>query len=117
MPRLYAPQEPLIKNMETQLWEPNRRIDLTPAKRFGEITFVWPPGSAIWASYHVRNKALEIAKQYNDGEDFVINLGSPSLIGILCWAIGNVGKELRVLEWDRRINDYVPIYVKEGNER
>lgn len=113
MPRLFAPQEPLLKNLETGLWEPNRRIDVSAAKRFGDITFVWPPGSAIWASWHVRQKALEVAETYDDREDFVINLGSPSLIGILCWAIGNTGKELRVLEWDRRIADYVPVIVEE----
>lgn len=113
MPRLFAPQAPLWRNLETGDWEPKKGIDLTPAKRFGELVFIWPPGSLISSLPNVSAEAIGVARTYDDGEDFVINIGSPSLIGVLCWAIGNVGKELRVLEWDRKINDYVPVFVKQ----
>jgi hypothetical protein len=110
MPKLFAPQEPLLRNAETGLWERNRRINLEPASKFGELVFVWPPGWPGDKASATFNKALDVAERFDDKKDFVINLGSPWLIGLLCWALGKRGKELRVLEWDRRVNDYVPIY-------
>ncbi len=112
MGKVYAPQEPMIKNLVTGMYERNARYNLDDAKRFGDLVFVWPNGSQVWNRYEVRQKALEIAQDYHEDEDWVVNVGSPTLMFLLGWALGRSNKELRVLEWDGRINEYVPIIMK-----
>lgn len=107
MNRVYAAQEPMVKNPRGE-WEPNATMDMSDASRYGELIFVWAPGAAAFARAHLERRALEIADRFNEERDWVINVGSPTLLSILAWAIGYRGKKLRVLEWDRRTRQYHP---------
>lgn len=113
---VYAPQEPLIKNMVTGIYEPNRRYNLDALRKFGDIQFCWPNGSQVWARYETMQHARAIAQKFSSEHDWVVNLGSPTLMYLLGWAIGAENKPLRILEWDGRINDYVPIILNRKEE-
>lgn len=110
---VYAPQEPMTKNLLTGLYERNPRYNLSALDEYGHVTFVWPVGSQVWAKYEVKEHALKTARAFDDQNDWVVNVGSPTLMFLLGWAIGHVGKELRILEWDGRINNYVPIILQQ----
>jgi hypothetical protein len=104
---VFAAQEPMVRNQNGH-WIRNPTFDLDDAKRFGSIRFVWAPGAASFSPADLRTRAVEIAEEFDDERDWIVNLGSPTLIATLAWAIGHVGKRLRVLEWDRRERAYVP---------
>lgn len=105
-PKIFAAQEPMIKNGNGQ-WIPNPTFDLSDLNRFGNLFYVWSPGAVNFAPDHLRKRALEIASTFDDNCDCLVNLGSPTLIAILAWALGKCDKSLRVLEWDRRLSQYV----------
>lgn len=105
-PMIFAAQEPMVKNNSGH-WTPNPTFDLSDLKRFGTLFYVWSPGAANFAPDHLRKRAVEIAETFDDSRDCLVNLGSPTLIATLAWALGKCGKSLRVLEWDRRAEQYV----------
>jgi hypothetical protein len=106
VPMIFAAQEPMIKNGSGN-WIPNPSFDLSDLKRFGNLFYVWSPGAANFAPAHLRERALQIAATFDEDNDCLVNLGSPTLIATLAWAIGKCGKTLRVLEWDRRSSQYI----------
>lgn len=105
-PMIFAAQEPMIRNGSGN-WIPNPSFDLSDLNRFGNLFYVWSPGAANFAPSHLRERALQIAATFDDEHDCLVNLGSPTLIATLAWALGKCDKALRVLEWDRRQSQYV----------
>ena len=106
-PTVFAAQEPMVKNPNGH-WVRNPHFNLADTQRFGAIRYIWSPGAAAFAPSDLRSRALEIAEEFDDSIDWLVNLGSPTLIATLAWALGRCGKRLRVLEWDRRGKCYVP---------
>ncbi len=105
-PMVWIPQEPMHKDRQGN-WV-SKGFDLASATEFGSIIIVWPPGTSILQRQMIEDRALEIARQYDEFRDYVVCLGSPTLIAALGWAIGWEGKTLRVLEWDNKLARYYP---------
>ena len=105
-PKIWAAQEPLRKNADGR-WI-SKGLDLASAAEYGDLIVVWPPDTSIMARSLLEDEARAVALRYNEQCDYVLALGSPSLIAVLGWAIGNADKQLRILEWDRALRRYYP---------
>lgn len=105
-PTVFIPQLPMAKG-PNGTWV-NKPIDLNPAMDFGALEVVWPPGASVSSRDAIEREARRISELYDETQDYIIALGSPSLICILTWAIGRAGKKLRMLEWQNRDRRYAP---------
>lgn len=114
---VFIPQEPMRKNSEGR-WV-SKGLNLASATAFGELSIIWPPDNSILNGAMLEEEALRVAKRYREDKDYIVALGSPTLIGLLAWAIGREGKMLRVLEWDRGLQRYYatlgePLFNEKG---
>lgn len=105
-PRVFIAQEPMRKDANGR-WV-SKGLDIASANEYGEIIIIWGPESSIMSRNYMEAEALKAADAYDELNDYVVALGSPTLISILAWAIGSRGKMLRVLEWDRSMQRYYP---------
>jgi hypothetical protein len=103
-PLVFIPQEPMRKNRDGR-WV-SKGLDLAATADYGDTLIVWPPGTGIMQPAMLETEALCAADRYNDQRDYIVALGSPSLIAMLGWAIGRVQKQVRMLEWDRELRRY-----------
>lgn len=95
------------KNINTGRWE-SRGLNLAALSEYGERIMVWEAGATIISRNMMTQEAMLAAEQYDAAQDYVVAIGSPTLIAILGWAIGARGKTLRMLEWDRAMQRYYP---------
>lgn len=110
-PKIYAAQEPSIK-IEEGVWAP-KGLDFSSAHEFGELMFVWPPMEAkLFSRRELEARAIEAARDYDDSRDFILALGSPTLIGLLGWAVGDQKKRFRILEWSKATQSYYATLVE-----
>lgn len=109
--KIYAAQEPSFK-LEDGVWV-RKELDFSPAHEHGELIFVWPPmDSKLFSRRTLEARAIETARVYDESRDYILALGSPSLIGLLGWAIGNEGKKFRILEWSKTAKRYYATLVE-----
>ena len=109
-PVVWIVQEPMRKEYVAEIgWRwVSKGLDLASAGRYGNSVIVWPPDAPIRTREVLEAEAGDIARSYNDQNDFIVAVGSPTLIAMLSWAIGKAGKSLRMLEWDRKNECYFP---------
>jgi hypothetical protein len=105
-PKVYIPQEPMRKNGDGR-WV-SKGLNLAATVEYGEMCIIWGPDTSVLARELLFAEAMKIAEQYDEENDYMVALGSPSLIAVLAWAVGRVGKRMRVLEWDRSLQRYYP---------
>lgn len=86
----------------------SKGLNLAATSEFGRMLVIWGPDASIITRETIEEEARTAARRYNDQTDYLVALGSPSLIAAFSWAIGVYGKELRVLEWDRSLQRYYP---------
>lgn len=86
--------------------------NVTPALQYGEIVTILPPNAQILFSVvPAVNRIKRKLENFSD-EDYLVLIGDPSAIGIVCSAAAakNSGR-FKLLKWDRREKLYVPIQV------
>jgi len=98
MPTVYVVQE-----------QPNH--DISPARKFGEVKCILPPGDANFSSRHVYDQLNEALGGFNVSEDFLLLSGDPTAIAMAAVIIDRLSaptdeQELRLLKWDRRMKEY-----------
>lgn len=106
---VYAVQQPVFKNNYGQ-WI-SKGYDLASIETYGDIKYVWTPEPDIKSRSTMETMALQIARNYKEDVDFVLAIGSPSLIAMIGWAIGVEGKTIRLLQWDRKRRKYIEVLV------
>jgi hypothetical protein len=88
------------------------------AIRFGEVEFILSRDFNVWRPAQNESIFREVAfklRQFRE-IDYLVLIGSPVLIGYaFCKAAGRV-RVVKVLQWDRRGNRYMPISVDMGEE-
>lgn len=104
MSKVFVPQEPAMKRPDGN-WV-TKGYNIAAASSFGDIVIIWPPGTSSFAMAMNTRKAKEIADQYDDAEDHIVAVGSPTLMMMLSYAIGAKGKKLNILEWDKGMGTY-----------
>lgn len=85
-----------------------KRINLEAAHEYGELVIVFENPHSVLDRRIVMDKAHQAAEIYNEETDYVVPVGSPTLIAAMAWAIGLSGRKLRMLEWDRGLGKYNP---------
>lgn len=98
MPIVYVIQE-----------QPNH--DISPARRFGEIRCLLPPGDANFSSHHIYTQLQADLADFKIGEDYLLLSGDPTAIAMAAVVIDRLAcptdeQELRLLKWDRRMKEY-----------
>lgn len=88
------------------IWVP-KNLDFSGTAEFGDMKIIWGPHSSNSRSV-IEREALDVAERYDPTCDYVVALGSPTLIAILGWAIGSLDKPLRMLEWSKKTQRYYP---------
>lgn len=99
MPKVYVVSETLQHNV-------------TPAMKFGDIETILPPNAQIIFSVVPAVKRIQRKLEKFTDEDFLVLIGDPSAIGIVCAvaASKNNGR-FKLLKWDKRERLYIPIQV------
>lgn len=105
-PRVFVVQEP-VKEADGGF---RRAIDLSPARRFGELVFLLPPGRPPLdpeATLRVMRAKLH---DYRADVDYLVTTGNPLLIA---WASALAaragGGQVTILYWQPRERSYDPI--------
>lgn len=85
-------------------------LDLVKATRFGELV------PLIQQSMNIIMQPTEIINSLHEGlqdytpEDFILPTGDPVIIGLAFTIAAAYSRgHLRVLKWDRQVNDYYPV--------
>lgn len=103
-PTVFAPQEPMRKD-ENGKWV-SKGLNLAATAEYGDLSIIWSPDASVLTRELIDREARAAAEAYNEEQDWVVALGSPTLIAAFAHAIGWKGKRLRVLEWDRAAQRY-----------
>src|SRR5690348_2003306 len=99
-PRVYIVQQPATFDRGNGGFV--AKYDLSPAKQFGKLVFIMPPGNVFLhqlpaATLHMRNVLAGFQPC-----DFLLAIGDPILIAAAAMIAGQkTGGELRMLKWDR----------------
>jgi len=85
-----------------------QRKTIKDAVRFGEVEHVFTDMQYIDPVEHAR----EILKDFQEG-DYLCMIGNPllSAVAVAVVAQNNPGMEIRVLQFDSRTFQYVPVYL------
>ena len=99
MPKVFVVQETFKHN-------------LLPAQKFGELTFLLPPGTQIMFSPGPLVTKMERHLRAFTNEDMILLIGDPAAMGVACAlaAKHNNGK-FKLLKWDKREMTYYTIHV------
>lgn len=103
----------------------NRKIDISPAEEYGEITVLLPSGDANYqadATFKSLEKQLE---QFNPAEDYVLLTGDPtamfmagSILAEVCYS--RQVTHMNVLKWNRKTSRYLslktPLWLGETDD-
>lgn len=92
----------------------SKGFDLAATAEYGDMRIIWTPDTSTLQRGLVEQEALNAARHYDPAHDYVLALGSPTLIGVLGWAIGSVDKPLRMLEWSKKMKRYYPTLAQKG---
>lgn len=112
--RVFVVQEPVRREPNGDLVS---SMDLTPARAFGDLVALLPPGSKPPLTESPQVVVDRLADQlatYDADHDFILPVGAPSIIG---WAIAiaagrsETGR-VSVLQWERAARVYYPLTVE-----
>jgi hypothetical protein len=106
-PRVYVPQVPSRIDPNTHLWVPT--VNLAPARKYGEVVVMLPPEANRMHTAPLVAALKESMRSFRPF-DYVVAVGDPSLIMAAgCIASRATGGRVRVLKWEKRSGDYLPV--------
>jgi sugar/nucleoside kinase (ribokinase family) len=106
-PKVYVVQNHLRYDSERGELVPVHNI--SPAERFGTLTFILNPRATIQRPAEVIAKMDLILAGYRD-EDYLLLIGHPALIGwATAIAAANNGGRVNLLVWSSKDRDYSPV--------
>lgn len=113
-PIVWIPQKPMW--LKSGQWH-SKEMDFSSANEFGKVEVIWAgPPSIVFDRLEMETRALDMAELYDDQQDYILALGSPTLIAIFAWAVGQENKELHMLEWDKGYRRYYPTFRRKGKK-
>lgn len=112
-PVVWIPQEPMF--MQGGMWHKNEKVNFSSADEYGKIEIIWPgPNNIVFNRLEMEKRALDVAELYDEQTDYILALGSPTLIALIGWGIGQENKQIRMLEWDRGLRRYYPTFDRKA---
>lgn len=109
MNRVFVPHMPSRFDSASALWVPT--IDISPARKFGEIISILPPESN---RLHIAPLVAALKDRMADfcADDYLVAVGDPTILAAAASiASRQTGGILRMLKWDRRASDYIEVRV------
>ncbi len=103
--KVYIVQIP--SRLQLGVWIP--KMDLTPAKEYGELEILLPSGLNFSDTTDCTKQLAERLGKFHPSKDYFLPLGDPVACTI---ATGIVARNLKdgvaltILKWDRRMNKY-----------
>lgn len=115
MSKVFVVQEPLMRQPQTG--DIVRKMDLTPAKEFGDLVFL-----VDWSSlkngldtsqlyWDIRN---EMQNNQFDEKDFILLIGHPIAMGLAFRVASEMSNKVQLLDWDRHNNCYNVVTFDRG---
>lgn len=105
--RVFVVQVPSRIDHGTKQWMP--MVDLSAAKRFGEINVMLPPEAGRLATVPLIQAVRECMSGFTR-DDYLLTLGDPLIFAAAaCIAAIKTGGRLKMLKWDRQTSDYFPV--------
>jgi len=101
MSKVYVTQLPTRR--ENNGWVPT--VDITPAREFGEIVYLMPPGMNFPDAEMVESQ-LESSLAHFAAEDFLLPMGDPIVMVVAAALLGAERVPFKVLKWDRITKRY-----------
>jgi hypothetical protein len=115
MPTVYVVQEPLRRDSSTG--DLVRYIDLTPAREYGDIETLLPPGRLMLSPEPTVERLRDGLIHFTD-DDFLLPVGDQVAIAAASAVAANInGGRFKVLKWDRQARAYLKIQVDINGER
>lgn len=112
-PRVYITQVPSRIHRDDSgksSWMPT--VDISGAKRYGEINVMLPPEANRLAVVPMVQALREQMRNFGR-EDYLLAMGDPTILAAAaCIASLKTGGNLRMLKWDRQSTDYFPVEIK-----
>jgi hypothetical protein len=106
---VFIPQQPTRFDHEQQMRVPTVRLD--PAMEFGDLVAIVPDGlSPIFAAPIVQVCREKLRAMRAD--DFIVPVGDPVIIAIVCGIALNMHRRINLLRWDRNLKRYGVIEVQ-----
>jgi len=111
MPRVYVVHEPLKRETDpvTGVTDWVRTRDVTVAREFGELAYVFPAGRLAQDSDYLVRTAREKLRDFS-GEDYLLLSGDTAAIAIAAIVAGQQLEDdenhLNLLLWDGRLHRY-----------
>lgn len=105
--RVFLPQEPMKKI--DGVWMPT--YDTRKLYDYGDVIVCVPPGRMILSTAPTVMTMKEKLSDFTD-EDFIVGIGDPSLLGIICALAANYNRgKFKMLKWDKEMKRYIPVQV------
>lgn len=101
MPKVFVTQLP--SRIEDGAWVPS--VDISPAKEFGDLVFVLPPGlnhpTAETIMPQLHSKLFTFTP-----EDYLLPMGDPVVMAAAAAWLGSRMEAFKMLKWDRITRRY-----------
>ena len=112
MSRVFVVHQPTGRDRGTGAIKPT--MDLSPALEYGELRFIlreWEnPFADVDATVTEVRRVLEGERLC--GQDWLLLVGNPVLIGIVAAVASDLVSDLRMLQWDRSAHRYIPVIAQ-----
>lgn len=109
MPKVYIPHVPSRWSTSANCWV--KTVDMTQAKRFGELIEVLQPDAYRMAIPHLVPAMKHQMRDYG-ADDYLVAVGDPSLtVTAALIAAKKTGGLLHLLKWDRMLKDYIELEI------
>lgn len=103
---VYAVQESFVINKTNGNLE--SKHDLRPAEVYGKIEHILSYNLSPMSMAPVVNEVKRKMKKYNSRADYILCVGNPNFIGIVCAVAAKLGDGYyKTLTWDRRNKKYI----------
>lgn len=107
--KVFIPQQPSKWDGKLRMRVPT--VELSAATAYGDLVPMFPPGlSPVMAVPIVAAAREQMRKMQPD--DYIMPVGHPALIAIVCGLALNMHRRIRLLVWHSDTRSYTPIDIQ-----
>lgn len=110
MSRVYVTQEPTRYDRAASRFVPKH--DLSPAAKFGELTFLLGPGNLRQRELEGSVQLVRRALAGCTPDDYFLPLGDPVAMALVAAVASETMATMRVLKWDKHAGEYACFEIR-----